>query len=274
MKKIAFLLSHILFLFLFSCDNNKVIKTPIKIGDTSTIVTENDSTYLQNFTEDITPSKTKSHVSEISKMMVQVDSVNTQKILEEDAEENKTTSVNGFTINFNEISVIMDGIAAHALNETQNERATNSVSYIKDAGNLLETKMLINGTNEFSVEQRFFVKLSIVHKDEEFILNDLGKYITQWYPLAGKDNLVISVGANSLQFDSFDETKLKNALDRELRKKKKRKDEMQNWFNAIAQVKTYRDAPCKLIPVSSQWRIIGKKDGKSFRKLIQLDVPH
>ena len=270
-KSVNLLMLFALLVVLCNCKESNKAGIPIKLGDSTLIVTEQDSTYLQNFTNDIAPTKKKSSESQITKMMVQVDSLKASQKMEN--ESNTTQVLNGFTINFAECSVIFDGISAHALNETQNERASQSVSYLKDAGNFLETKLEVSKLTELRAEQRLFVKLSIEYNGETMVLNDLGKYITQWYPLAGKNNRFVSVSSNSLQFDNVDATKIKNGLERELRKKKKSKDEIKNWLKAITQTKSYTDAPCVLIPVSSQWRIFGKADGKAVRKLMQFDIP-
>ena len=256
---------------LFSCreSNRKIVA--IRLGDTALIVTEKDSVFLQNFTGDISPVKKKTTESQITKMMVQVDSLKASQKMESD--ENTNQKINGFTINFNECTVVFDGIAAHALNETQNERESQSVSYLKDAGSFLETKLEISSLTDLSVEQRLFVKLGIEYNGETIVLSELGKFITQWYPLAGKNNRFVSVSSNSLQYDNTDAAKIKSALDKELKKKKKNKDDIQAWMNAVKQTKSYTDAPCVLVPTSSQWRLIGKKDGRSIRKLIQFDIP-
>ncbi|MBK7690810.1 MAG: hypothetical protein IPJ31_06735 [Bacteroidetes bacterium] len=270
-KMLSLLLSVAMIFSLCQCKEGEKSSIPIRLGDSTLIVTEKDSAYLQNFTNDIAPAKKKSSESQITKMMVQVDSLKASQKMENEA--NTAQALNGFTINFEECSVVFDGIAAHALNETQNERASHSVSYLKDAGNFLETKLEVNKLTELRAEQRLFVKLSIEYNGETMVLHDLGKFITQWYPLAGKNNRFVSVSSNSLQFDNVDATKIKNALEKELKKKKKNKDEISKWMKAIAQTKSYSDAPCALIPSSSQWRIFGKVDGKSVRKLIQFDIP-
>jgi hypothetical protein len=264
---LLFILSALL---LSSCGEKTASnKNPIVIGDPNSIVMEKDSQYLENYVDDISPSSKKSNESQITKMMVQVDSLQASKKLENDVVNNK--KIEGFTINFAECSVIFDGIYAHALKPTQNEREENSVSYVKDAGEFTDTKLQISGLTDLKVEQRLFVKLAVEQNDETFIMDDLGRYITQWYPLAGKENLFVSASQNSLQFDNVDHTKIRNGLERELRKRKKNKSEIDAWIKLIEQTQTYSDAPCKLIPVSSQWKISGKKDGRNIRKLIQFD---
>lgn len=271
-KKYLYIFSSILSVFFFSCKEQNVDKKPIIIGDSSLIVTERDSQYLQNFTEDIEPNKKKNSEAHISQMMVQIDNLNTSKKIENEPETNE--KLKGFTIHFEQCDVVFEGISAHAINLSQNERSTNSVSYLLDLGNVLETKLEVSNLSDVNVEQRIFVKLAVEQSDERYILNDLGKYSTQWFPLAGKNNRFISVGTNSLQFSEVDHEKIKNALDRELRKKKKDKQEIKRWLDLIRNTKSYNDAPCTIVPVGAQWKIIGKLNNQTVRKLIQFDIAH
>lgn len=258
--------------FLIACDEKRPAHLkPIILGDTSMIVSEYDSTYLQNQTADISPAKTKSSERQITEMMVQVDSMKASKKLE--TETVKPERIQGFTINFSECTVIFNGLLAHALQTTQDERKLNSVSYLKDGGQFMEMKLKVDGLTDVRVEQRLTTKLFIEVENERIELNDLGKFMTQWYNLAGKDNLFFSVGNNSTGFHTVDYTKIKNGLDRELRKKKKDRKQIETWMKAIAATKAYTDAPCFVKVVSSQWRIWGMKDGKKVQKLIQFDEP-
>lgn len=253
-----------------ACNEQPKSSKPIVMGDTSTIVTERDSAYLQNNTEDISPTNKRSSEGKITQMMTEVDSAKSVKKLE--SEENKAP-LSGFVINFSECTVQFDGLSAHAIQNSQNERTSNSVSYLKDGGNLFEMTLQVQGLDQVKLEQRTFTKLKVQNDEQEFLLQDLGKFISPWSNLASKDNRFVSLGSNSLQFFPVDNNKIKNALDRELRKKKKNRQEIQEWLNLIRKTNSYSDSPCKLIMVSVQWRIIGMKDGKRVQKLIQFDIP-
>lgn len=272
-RSIYFLI--ILFFTLLSCKENVVNKTPIILDDSSFIVTESDTQFLSNITEDIAPvgKKVKSSATQISQMMAQVDSMNASKKLEQDAVEKVEVNIKGFEIHFEECNVTFENVEAHALNNSQNERATHSVSYLLDAGSLLDTKLEISQLEDCRVEQRLFVKLAIVNKDQTIQLNELGKNITDWQILAGKNNRFVSVSNNSLIYDQADGNKIRTALEKALKQKRKDKDEIKEWMTIVAKVNKPTDAPCKLIAVSSQWRIVGKKAGKNIRKLIQFDIP-
>lgn len=256
-------------LFLFSCEEKIKNPKPIVIGDTNSIITETDSQYLKNFTNDISPTRKKSSESQIASMMVQVDSLKSTQQLEEETQQK--VPINGFSINFNECSVVFNNLYAHALNNTQDERKSNSVSYLKDGGEFLEMKLQVTGLNEIKVEERLTLQLAVEKEGERYILFDLGKFITPWYNLAGKDQTFISVGNNSLSFHEVNQQKIKNALIRELTKKKKNKEIMSAWMKAIENTKIYADAPCKILISSAQWRITGKSNNKRVQKLIQFD---
>lgn len=253
-----------------SCEDKPKEIKPIVLGDTTTIVTETNDTYLQNHTEDISPTNKKSSEGQIRTMMKQVDSAKSVEKLES---ESNTAPLSGFTINFSECEVVFDGLSAHAIQNTQDERTSNSVAYVRDGGNMNEMSLQIKGLDEAKVEQRMFTRLILENGGEQYILNDLGKFISPWSSLVGKDNKYISLSNNSLQFFTIDHGKITNAIDRELRKKKKTRQEIEAWMKVISKTNSYMDAPCRIEMVSSQWRIIGKKNGKRVQKLIQFDIP-
>ena len=76
-----------------------------------------------------------------------------------------------------------------------------------------------------------------------------------------------------MQFHAFDKGKLRNAFDRELRKKKIVNSEINTILKKIDNVTSYSDEPCKIVIATVQWRIFGMKDGKKVQKLIQFDQP-
>jgi hypothetical protein len=255
---------------LFSCKDQSKEKRPIVLGDTSMIVTETDERFLQNNTDDISPTNKKSSEGKITSMMMEVDSAKSVKKLEE---EKSSPPLSGFTIHFAECDVVFDNLTAHAIQNSQDERTSNSVSYVMDAGTMDEMSLQVSGLDEANVEQRIFTRLKVEALSDNFVLNDLGKFISTWSSLAGKGFKYVSLSNNSLQFFTVENGKIKNAVDRELRKKKKTRQEIQEWMKVIKKTNSYSDEPCKIQIVSAQWRIIGKKNGKRVQKLIQFDIP-
>ena len=268
MKAASFLL--LLSLSFAACrEKGPVNRKPIRLGDSALIVTEYDSQYLQNFTGDISPVKKASSERQIAEMMVQVDSAKTSRKLEAEA----ATPVRGFAIRFAECTVTFNGLLAHALKETQDERTLNSVAYLKDGGEFLEMNLQVEGLSEVKVEQRLSTRLFVQHDGETLLLDEPGRFLTPWYNLAGRENRFVSVGSNSLAFHPVDQKKISQSLSRALKKKRKDATETAAWMKAIASVKTYTDPPCVLRAVSAQWRITGRANGRRVQKLIQFDEP-
>jgi hypothetical protein len=259
-------------LLLPSCSDKAPAPKPIVMGDTTLIVTETTDEFLDNFTEDISPTSKKTTEVKITQMMEEVDSARTAQKAEVPTA--ATAVLKGFTINFSECTVVFDGLSAHALNASQDERTANSVAYVRDGGNLMGMSLQVNGLQEVKVEQRLFVKLAVRHGDEEYILDDLGKFITNWSMLATSNNQYTSLDQAAMDFHALTPAKLKNALDRELRKKKRSRQEIQEWMKRIEKTKSFSDEPCLLKLVAGQWRIIGKANGKRVQKLIQFDILH
>lgn len=270
-KNLAF--SFILLLpLLSSCgDDSKSGKRPIVMGDSSMIITEKDEKYRQNFTEDISQPSAKGTEKSIAQMMVQVDSVNASKKMED--EEFSNAPVMGMTLSFENCDVIFNGLKAHTLGNRPIDPKVNSVSLLLDEGHFEEMKVRINGLENIEVEQRVITKLAVVHGQERMILHSLGRYTSPWYSLAGKNNIFISTGSNGIQYSEVNNGKIKAALTKALTDKRKKSTEAAAWLEVLRHTNSAQDAPCKIMVASSQWRVKGISNGKRIQKLIQFDIP-
>lgn len=262
-------LPFLLSLFIIgSCKNGTLReKKPIVLGDTRTIVTETDTNKLLNYTEDI--SLRKQDESQIAKMMVQVDSLKTTQKLEKTLNEGPIV---GFKIDFGDCQVVFDKLEAKEL-KPQDPTTSRSVSYLVTKGELSEIKIKVDGLNSISVSERIFTKLKVDNGSETLLLNALGRKISDWFNLAGKDNMYISAGPNSFQFNDLTNAKIKEAVTKELTTKNKKENETQAWMEAIKNTRNYTDAPCKIYVSSAQFRLKGTtKEGSNVSKLIQFDI--
>ncbi len=254
--------------FFQSCKQDSISSgVPIRIGDSSLIVTEKDSNYLKNFVKDI--SKKEQDESEIARIMVQVDSVKVAEELEEFTAADST--IVGFTIEFKDCKLVFQGLEAKALTE-QNPKQNRSVSYLVTRGDLAKMKIQVKGLKETSIKERIYTKLKVKHKEEEYLLKSLGRKISDWFPLAGKDNIFVAAGANSFQFNNLTNKKLKIALGKELRAQNMKEDKIQGWMHLIRKTNDYTDQPCKLYVSTAQFRVRGKTKNGSVNKLIQFDI--
>lgn len=270
MKKVIFYYLSLLFVsaIFFSCEDKMLSSgKKIKMNDPSMIVTETDSAYLKNVVRDI--SKNEQDEGEIARIMVQVDSVKVAEELEEFAASD--SSIAGFTIDFKDCKVVFENLGARELEE-QNPETSRSVSYLVTKDNLAKMKIKVLGVEKPSVKERIYTKLKVARDGEEYLLKSLGRKISDWFPLANKDNIFVSAGDNSFQFNNLTNQKLKLALDKELRAKNIKEDKIQEWMRLVKNTNDYTDAPCKLYVATAQFRLRGKTATGSINKLIQFDI--
>ncbi len=263
------LLAIVTTLVISSCtESTSINKKPIVLGDKSSIVTETDSAALKNYVRDI--SKKEHDEDDIAKMMVQVDSLKTQQELE--ASIDSLQPIKGFSIAFKDCKVTFDGIAAKEIT-AQDPLNQRSVSYVVTKGDLAKMKIKIEGLKDISLKERVFTKLKVADGEKEYLLSDLGRKISDWFNLAGVDNIFVSAGDNSFQFNDLTNKKIKIALDKKLRSKKVEEAEIQAWMKKIAKTNNYTDAPCKLYVSTAQFRLYGvTTKGNKTNKLIQFDI--
>lgn len=260
--------------FLIACGEKETgIKKPIVMGDTSTIVTEQDEQYLENYTQDIAPNNHKSSAKKIAQMMVEVDSIKASRALEESNEPQVKAPVNGFTISFNEFDVVFNGIQGHSANANQNEKTASGVSYIFDDGEWKGMKIQVSGLTEVTIQQKLSTRLSMAFDKETILLPSLGVYQSSWYNLVGKGNVFLATGSNSVQFSDLNNQKIKNALTAALKSKRKKAAQITEYMNAVKRTNSAVEAPCKIVVSALQFVIKGKKDGKNVKKLIRFDIP-
>lgn len=274
MKKGIFIACVYSLFFLLACEEQtKKNGKPIQLGDPNAIVTETDSAYLRNFTNDISPANIQSSEAEITHMMVEVDSAKASEELQEEQPEAPKT-VQGFTVNFEGMRVVFDGLTAHSLSKQAPNLNAKSVSYVYDGGEWLEMNVLVEGLQNVRVEQRLMTRLSIDLDGEYILLNSLGRFTSPWYTLAGKGQLFVSLGKNSIAYLPIEANKIKQVAQQDINAKNWNKEKKQLALSTIKQVKGSREKPCIVIVKTIQWRVSGQdKDGQLVQKLIHFDLP-
>jgi len=246
---------------------------PLMLGDPSGIVTETDSTYLKNFTNDISPKQVQSSEAEITDMMVEVDSAKASAAIEKASEEG-AIHLRGLTIPIGEGSVVLNGIEGHTLNQKVPDPALRSVSYVHDAGEWKELKLGVTGLSDVRVEQRLITRLVVNINDAPVLLNSLGRYTSPWYNLPGNGTQFVSLGANSITYMSLEGTAIRAAAQTEMNAKKWSSSKKQEAITAMKPIRSFRDKPCAVVVKSIQWRVSASLDGKRVQQLIQLDLPN
>lgn len=262
------------FFLLNSCSDqvNDTKHGAIVLGDTATIVTETDSQYLRDVVGDIEWAQPVAPKQQLP----QSDTV--RKAEKPVAETAASSPANGYKIDCGNYTITIVGIDAKEYKK-QNPAGDNGLSYAITSGNIKKSKLVLSGAiKDIKVKQRYQSKLILEGSLGEVQLPDLGLFTAGWSTVSvgdkgGNKEVDIEVPAR-LQFTAINNSKLKNAADRSLRKSKASSKTIQSWLKAIRSVRNAGDEPTDVVLSNIQWQISGKDaSGKSINKMLRLDVP-
>lgn len=264
--------------FLFSAcggDNDNVKAGPITLGDSTTIVTETDAKYLKDDVSDLEPERRKA-----SETTTTATPPAAEKPKEEApvaaAPPTKQNVVSGYTIAFGNIKIVFEGITANDANR-QNPEKQEALSYMIKSGNIAASKIHIYGAKDATLKQRYQTKLQLSSPLGTVDLRNLGLYTSAWKDNAGSQ----SGGAptfnlndlSKLSYNTVNNNKIKNATDRELRKRHTNRSTIQSWMKEISRTRSASDEPCRIELDNLQLQISGTgADGKPFRKRIRMNA--
>lgn len=246
---------------------------PILLGDSATIITETDSQYLRDMVMDIQPTAPSRQEEPApakdtaSKRQPVKDTVTTVK---------QEAAVPGFTIDFGDASVVLAGLDA-AQPKRQDPKRESDLSYSLRSGEPGKGKLVFYNAKNVTVKQRYQSRLLLKSALGTVDLRDLGIYTSGWstIPVSAKGNTQ-SADLNALLRPSFSQVnnnKVKNAADRELRKRRAGSKTIQGWLKEIRGIRGANDKPCEIELDNVQWQISGiDAKGKPFRKNIRIDA--
>ncbi len=240
---------------------------PIIIGDQTSIITETDSTKLENYTEDISlVGKKNTSDKAIASMMIKVDSLQAKKNIME----NNNVEIKGFSIIDNDVVITFDKLQIK--NKVENSKAT-SITLTADATTQTNNMLLqIDNLNNAVIQQRISTKLYINDSNKFLMLNELGTYTSAWFTIANSKNKFESLGKNACLFKTLDNTQIKNAMTTELKKNNFSTADIASWEESIKEVATYHDSPCNVFPISIEYKISGTVSNKPYTKNIRIEI--
>ncbi len=256
-----------------ACGNNTELKNrgPIVLGDPSTIVTEKDSQYLKDEVMDLVPSQ-----------RLQVDTAVTlsrkpeRTTVSADTVKPAEQTASGHTISFGTTKFVFAGLQAKDARR-QNADRDNGLTYTLRSGNPASAKLYVYGIKNVTVKQRYQSRLMLKSGLGSVDLRDLGLYTSGWNNInpaqSGSTATIGLSGLNNIGYSQVNNNKIRNAADRELRKRRTNSRTIQNWMKEIRKVRNANDAPCDIILDNVQWQISGTDaNGRPFQKTIRLDV--
>ena len=268
MKALPLLLPVILFL-LVSCsdERQRASRGPIVLGDSSTIVTETDPKYLQDFVPDL-------HQA-ISGDDSDDDAASTDTVAKPAKPFTAQPAApvgNGLTIAFKEVTIFLPGITTST--KLKDLTRSRSASYTMTGGTLNGNKLQVSGGATIQkVSQRYQTVLTLKDDNEMLPLESLGTYASPWQPLSGNGSHAIS-GLDQPKFSDARPAAIRNAVQQAARKKRMSRKDMQSWIDVAEEVKSTSQLPCVPQLRSVIWQVEGKDaQGKKFMKELRIDVP-
>jgi hypothetical protein len=250
-------------------------KGPIVLGDSATIVTEKDSQYLKDEVMDIEPRRVQEVDTAVplpqSKEQTAVPAKDTAVVAKQHQPEE-----NGQAIDFGGAKMVLSGLRLKE-SRKQNTIQEEGLSYSLNSGNLGTSKLVVYGAKNITIKQRYQSKLILKSSLGTVDLRDLGLYTSGWNNVSGSNaGNAQSFGLASLSriaYAQVNNNKIKNAADRELRKRRTNSRTIQSWMKEIKRVRSGNDRPCEIILDNVQWQISGTDEkGKPFRKTIRVDA--
>lgn len=256
-----------------ACGNNPGTpnREPIKLGDSSTIVTEKDSQYLKDDVMDLVPSQRLNIDTAVA-----VPKKNKEVVARDTAISSGEQTVAGHTIAFGDAKIVMAGLQAKDARK-QNAEREDGLTYSLRSGNIASSKLYIYGVKNATIKQRYQSRLMLKSGLGSVDLRELGLYTSGWSTIpASQSGTTATINLNSLNnigFSQVNNNKIKNAADRELRKRRTNSRTIQSWMKEIKRVRNANDEPCDIILDNVQWQISGTDaKGKAFHKTIRIDA--
>lgn len=255
-----------------SCGNSSGSRNrgPIVLGDSGTIITETDSQYLKDDVMDIEPRRQQ--VADTPKAAPAPEKPaarDTTTVSKREPEEA------GEGIDLGGAKIVLTGLK---LKEPRRQNATqeSSLTYSLQSGRLAAAKLVVYGGKNVTVKQRYQSRLQLKSSLGTVDLRELGLYTSGWNNVAagrsGNAPSFALTALNNIDFAQMNNNKIKNAADRELRKRRTNSRTIQSWMKEIRKTRSADDDPCEIQLDNVQWQISGTDEkGKSFHKNIRID---
>lgn len=285
MRTLYFLLILSSFVLLQSCGSDNPNRgKPIVLGDQSTIVTEPDSQYLQDFVADVKPSQPVVQQEAPKQDTVAQQVQAQQEAVPQQEEPKKEVAVaeqkeaeapkgNGLTVAFKDVTVLIPNITTRS-NKQQDTKKANGASYELVKGNLNGNQIKVGGGNVTKVSQRYQTMIAIKNGGT-LVLESLNR-TTNWQPLKGGNGSYTISGLDTrhLEYLKAKPAAIRNAVSRAARNQRMSKATEQKWQKAISRVRDANDKPLAVVLRSVMWKIEGKDaNGKSYQKQLRIDIP-
>ncbi len=238
------------------------------MGDSSTIVTETDPSYLEEVVSDL-----KDPVPDTSVVPIPVADTVVVQASDTVPPAAAAQQEPGFTLDLGTVKLVYSGIDAKEYKK-QDPKTQNGLSYALTSGKLSDSKLLVYGARNVKVRQRYQSSLQI--KGSPGKLDLPGYYTSDWVNLEAKP----SGGAQSFAFPGIGQpvfiawgaAKIRSEAEAALKKQRVSARTLQAWRKELQKVKSTKTAPCAILLQNVQWQISGTDEqGKAFQRTVRME---
>lgn len=262
-----------------SCKNDKKVSHgAIVLGDSTTIITETEPAFLEDYVVDIklVDTTTQSSAPQSSEETKPVAKDTVKEIKAPQPTEVATPTqkhIEGLTIDFKEVSVTIPQIEVRSF-KNQNAKMLNGVSYQLVSGKLQGNQLIFKNATITKVSQRYITTLVASNGGDKMELENM-EYTSPWTVLKGKNTFAIThLDPNQLTHKNTSVGNVRNAISRSARANRYSRKELNEWEQLAKTIKAVNRAPISVALQSVMWKIEGKdRNNKPFSKEIRLDYP-
>ena len=265
---------------MFSC-NDAPSKNhgPIVLGDSATIVTENDPQRLKDLVTDLQP------VIPETKDTTEVQPAAAAQDTSKKAKPNTTATVAaqqvqaplpdgpGLKAEFKEVTVMVPGLNAKQAGRPNLKNANGAV-YTFENGNLNGSTLRVTG-NITKVSQRYQSVVVLKNELGSLPVESLST-TTAWTAMKGSNNQyrITDLDAKSLDFPDVGANAIRSAVSKAAKRHHFSRRKVEEWENSVRRVRAANQKPMYVMLRSVMWKIDGKDaNGRIFSKQIRVDMP-
>ncbi len=246
---------------------------PVKLGDSSTIVTETNEALLEDQVPDLKPVITSERPEEAPAQQSATDTAAKAPTLQQ-ANASASVSVgapagNGLSIPFKEVTVFIPGISVRE--KVKDYSKERGASFTLNGGNLERASLRMSGNAVTKVSQRTQTMLVLKDGSDKLALESLPKQTSGWEALSGSGGAysITGLSGSDLEYKMPSPAALRNAVQQAARKARLNPQDTQEWLDAVRNLRSANQAPATVVLRSVMWRV----EGKGFSKEVRVDVP-
>lgn len=256
-------------LALSSCSENDggKYRGPIRLGDSSMIVTETDSQYLKNDVLDVAPVSIASRV-DTAAVAEPARPVAEPAPVQEPAAQPAPGS---FAIDFGKVRLTLAGAKLKDGRKQQPEK-DHGLTYVGKADEMARARIQVQGAKEIKIRQRYQSRVEVRTDMGTLDLRNMGLYTSSWSDLKGNNSYALNM-LSSPGYKDVNQQKIRAAAEKELKRRKTSSRSAQTWLNSIKGMRNADDKPGVVVLDNVQWQISGTDAaGNRFHKNIRVDL--